>query len=230
MCFCSTLDTHSVSIWVPSRIVRQILTSKQGLPDGHAHKGVVMLWWGNESLKVKKFLASVIAEFPDVPITHMEHCNPAAQGDLFCKGKVSHFTAVNTALKSAGQQPIDWLPDSDWLGKNVMSAHSAFITETQDLHKMYLERMQAGLTLPAKLEPIEGVLKTPLQALPKAVKAIGLADIGMHCVTTASAMATPELSEDEKGAIFMYTGNSLYSALNSALRNPDRTLAIPYFG
>lgn len=213
------------------RIIREILSSKQGLPDGHAHKGVVMLWWGNESLKVKKFIAGVAAEFPDVPVTHMDHCNPAAQGDLFCKGKPDHFTAVNQALADAGQQPVDWLPDAAWLSQNVMSAHSDFISETQDLHKMYLQRLQAGLSQPVKLEPINGVLKTPLRPLPKAVGTIGLEAVGKQCVATVAKKAdiAPSMSKDEKGAIYMYTGNSLYAKLNATLRNPDRSLAVPYF-
>lgn len=189
-----------------------------------------MLWWGGESLKVKKFLAKVLAEFPDVPVIHMEHCNPAAQGDAFCKGDTNHFTAVNAALESAGQLPVEWLPDAEWLGKNVMSAHSAFISETQDLHKMYLERLQAGLTQPVKLEPIEGVMKIPLHPLPIAVGTIGLSSVAKQSVETAAKMsAIQTLTEDEKGAIYMYTGNSLYSSLNAALRNPDRSVAVPYF-
>mmetsp|Transcript_26642 Transcript_26642/g.46443 ORF Transcript_26642/g.46443 Transcript_26642/m.46443 type:complete len:370 (-) Transcript_26642:163-1272(-) len=232
------------NFWKPIslKIVAEILTQKAALPSGDARKSVVMLWWGGESLKTKRFLQKVLPRFESaVDIHHIEHCNPAAQGDLFCKAP--HFSKVNARLSSAGLPPIDWLPDREWLAQQEAASGGEssrlgdFILETRELHKMYLERLQAGLQCAApELAPIDGVLAHPLLHLPDACRPLNLvaqaeaavrANEGGNDGGGASAAA---LDAHERGAVYLYTGNALYFRLNQALRDQDRARALPYYG
>ncbi|CAB9517985.1 Uracil-DNA glycosylase [Seminavis robusta] len=228
-------STHSkaqhTNFWKPvmKKIVSKILQSKRDkFPAGTPKRRIGFLWWGNESLKTKKALKSVFEEFEDdVEITHIEHYNPAAQGDKFAKGD-NHFLAVNKALTKNGLEPIDWLPDKDWLKKHHCDEHADFITETQELHKMYLERLQAGLDL-TELAPILGIMASELCSLPDACDNMGLRSAADSAVKRAAKFAVAGLGEDEKGAVYLYTTNCLYRRLNEALRNSNRGKVKVYF-
>ena len=230
-----TTANHN-KFWKPviAAIVREILQAKQNLPDDAEHasqKHLVMLWWGGQSLKTKKWLKSLFAEFDGFGVTihHVDHCNPAAQGDLFCKGK-PHFKTVNKLLQTKAQQePIDWLPTKQWFAQHGSASDTEFIAETQELHQMYLERMQAGLqTKMAKLEPITGVMAMKKEELPVACSDLGLKGAAATAVKAVQSVKAEGLSKHEKGAIYLYTGNSLYRRVNAALRDADRSKVTPY--
>jgi uracil DNA glycosylase len=223
--------TAHTNFWKPvvAGVVDEILRAKAASKDA-ADRHLVLLWWGGESKKTKKALQHVFAKHAgSVNIVHIEHCNPAAQGDLFCKAP-NHFHDVNAALTAAGQTAINWLPDKPWLAGNGTSAHGAFITATKELHKLYLDRMQNGLEMTSEMAPIETIFSHN-DALPlsQACKPIGLAKAAEQAVRVSSTKVEQNLDDDEKGAIFLYTGNELYRRINEALRNPDRSQIVPYF-
>jgi len=86
--------------------------------------------------------------------------------------------------------------------------HAAFITETQELHKMYLDRIQAGLD-PTDLPPIFGIMESELLPLPEACSALGVSLAAHSAVASVAHVSTPGLSQDEKGAVYLYTTNCL---------------------
>ncbi|MGR6997346.1 hypothetical protein ACU686_03300 [Yinghuangia aomiensis] len=70
---------------------------------------MVFAWWvRTRGVEVDRAAAG--EEVPGVEVRHIDHCNPAAQGDIFCDG--DHFAMVNDALASLGAEPIDWLPSA----------------------------------------------------------------------------------------------------------------------
>lgn len=222
--------------WQPvvNRVVQEILRTKSE-GDG----AVVFAWWGAESLKTKKVLAKVLAEFDGkVAIRHLDFCNPAAQGDLFCKPEVPHFTQINQILEEVGLPTVDWLPDRTWLkdateagggASNNASAMGSFISQTKELHKMYMERLQSGLDKVTTLEPIQGIMDTRAVGLQEACKALALESPAAASMKAVESRERGELSSDEAASIHMYTGDSLYRKLNEVLRSPDREAVNVYF-
>lgn len=133
--------------WQPviAEVVKAILAECQ-----ESKRPIIFAWWGSESLKTKKVLdKTAFCKFPSVKIRHIEHTNPAAMADAFCDDP-NIFAGINKAIKELGLgDPIEWLPDSSWkaaLGSSSQAEEmGAFMQETQELHKMYLERLKDGL-------------------------------------------------------------------------------------
>lgn len=219
------------NFWKPvlKAIIQEILRAKQDkFPKSSPKRRIGFLWWGNESFKTKKFLAPVFEEYKgDVDITHIEHYNPAAQGDKFTQPP-NHFNSVNKALEEGKLEPIDWLPNKDWMKDHHLDEHAAFITDTQELHKMYLDRLQAGLDL-TELKPILGIMDVQLLALPEACDEMGLKSTAISALSKVQKFNEKVLDDNEKGAVYLYTTNVLYRRLNEALRNPNRSKVKVYF-
>ncbi|MFI8339187.1 ADP-ribosyltransferase domain-containing protein [Streptomyces sp. NPDC085639] len=236
-------DRHT-AFWRPvaERIVEEILRAKQDADE--EDRGVVFAWWGAHARNLKKVVLRLQEKYPDVEVRHIDHANPAAQGDIFCEG--DHFAMVNEALASLGSDGIDWLPSKGWneaaagtdgAGGGVAARMGAFIESTMNLHQLYLERLTSvkdeGLVLPS----ITGVFDTPLMDFQDAVAPVaatlsGLAghidrsrDFGKRRADETSA----GLSADAIAALYLYTCESaFYREINAVLRSPDRTRVTPY--
>ncbi|MFB7268699.1 uracil-DNA glycosylase, partial [Streptomyces nojiriensis] len=171
----AAVDRHT-AFWRPvaERIVEEILKAKQNADE--EDRGVVFAWWGAHARSLKKVVLRLQEKYPEVEVRHIDHPNPAAQGDIFCDG--DHFAMVNDALASLGADQIDWLPSKGWntagpkaggAGGDVAERMGAFIASTMELHQLYLDRLASvkdeGLVLPA----ISGVFDTPLMDFQDAV-------------------------------------------------------------
>ncbi|MER5307762.1 macro domain-containing protein [Streptomyces sp. NPDC002773] len=169
------------SFWRPvaEQIVEEILRAKQDADE--EDRGVVFAWWGAHARSLKRVVQRLEKKYPGVEVRHLDHANPAAQGDIFCEG--DHFSHVNDALAAVGAEPVDWLPRKGWdrdaagaggpgSGGGVAERMGAFIASTMELHQLYLERLTSvkdeGLVLP----PITGVFDTPLMDFQKAVEPV----------------------------------------------------------
>ncbi|MFD5322666.1 ADP-ribosyltransferase domain-containing protein [Streptomyces sp. NPDC127092] len=236
-------DRHTL-FWRPvaERIVEEILKAKQDADE--EDRGVVFAWWGAHARNLKKIVLRLQQKYPDVEVRHIDHANPAAQGDLFCEG--DHFATVNEALASLGADEIDWLPSKGWneqraggADREVASRMGAFITSTMELHQLYLERLTSvkdeGLVLPA----ITGVFDTPLMPFEDAVAPVTevLSGLGRHIDRSREfgkrradePAAAGGLSADAIAALYLYTCESgFYRDINAVLRAPDRTKVLPY--
>ncbi len=241
-------DQHT-AFWRPvaEKIIEEILRAKQAA--GEEDRGVVFAWWGVHARGLKDVVLRLQKKYPDVKVRHIDHANPAAQGDIFCDG--NHFTAVNAALKSLGTSEIDWLPSKGW---NKVAADpakpqaasddnaermGAFIATTMELHKLYLERLQSvkdeGL---ADLPAITGVFDTPIMDFAEAVSPVAKLLAGLDATVKRSLefgkkkADSPQahgMTADEIAALYLYTCESaFYRQINAALRHPDRTLSAPY--
>jgi uracil DNA glycosylase len=238
-----TLATEEhTAFWRPvvEKITEEILRAKQQADE--KHRGVVFAWWGSHARALRSVVERLQHKYPRVLVRHLDHCNPAAQGDIFCNG--NHFDDVNVALRTVMADEVDWLPSVGWDRSRPKDEGTAermgdFIAQTMELHKFYLERLQEvkdeGLpTLPA----ITGVLDLPLLGFADAVGPVveqtpGLAGEAKQAVAFArqklGAGAADGLSEHEIAAFYLYTAASVfYRQLNAALRHPDRTRVVPY--
>ncbi|MEU1183452.1 ADP-ribosyltransferase domain-containing protein [Streptomyces sp. NPDC005820] len=237
-------DPHT-AFWRPvaERIVEEILKAKQDAED-EEDRGVVFAWWGAHARSLKSVVQRLQKKYPDVEVRHLDHCNPAAQGDIFCDG--DHFTLVNDALAAVGAEPVDWLPSTGWdqqageaggADDGVAARMGAFITSTMELHQLYLERLSSvkdeGLVLPE----ITGVFDTPLLAFPDAVGPVAglLRGLDRHVQRShdfGKRLADQQqgsLSADAVAALYLYTCESaFYREINAVLRHPDRSRVVPY--
>ncbi len=231
------------AFWRPvvERIVEEILAAKQGAAP--EDRGVVFAWWGAHARSLRATVERMQKKYPGVTVEHIDHPNPAAQGDIFCDN--DHFGTVNKALKSLGMGPIDWLPSVGWDKGAKAQVETAdrmgdFIVKTMELHKFYLDRLQGvGDEKMDDLPSIAGVMATALMAFPEAVTPVGqlMADLknvflSSHNYARAQVTkgASGRLTEHEVAAIHLYTqGSRFYRELNAALRHPDRARALPYF-
>ncbi|MFS0692406.1 ADP-ribosyltransferase domain-containing protein [Streptomyces nitrosporeus] len=236
-------DRHT-GFWRPvaERIVEEIFRAKQHADE--EDRGVVFAWWGAHARSLKTAVLRIQKKYPEVEVRHIDHANPAAQGDIFCDG--DHFTLVNDALAAVGADGIDWLPSKGWNGtasapggaqSGVSERMGAFIASTMELHQQYLERLSGvkdeGLVLPG----ITGVFDTPLMGFRDAVGPVAelLRSIGHH-VDRADEFGkrradegTGVLSADTIAALHLYTCESeFYRKINAVLRSPDRTRVVPY--
>ncbi|WP_329216882.1 ADP-ribosyltransferase domain-containing protein [Streptomyces sp. NBC_01485] len=236
-------DPHT-AFWRPvaERIVEEILKAKQNADE--EDRAVVFAWWGAHARSLKKVVLRLQQKYPDVEVRHIDHPNPAAQGDVFCEGE--HFGTVNAALASMGVDEIDWLPSKGW-DKSVAEAGGtdggtaermgAFIASTMELHQLYLERLSSvkdeGLVLPA----ISGVFDTPVMDFRDAVSPVAalLSGLDRHVQKShefgkrRADEAAVGLSADVIAALYLYTCESaFYREINAILRSPDRTKAVPY--
>ncbi len=236
-------DRHT-AFWRPvaERIVEEILKAKQDADE--EDRGVVFAWWGAHARSLKRIVLRLQKKYPDVEVRHIDHPNPAAQGDIFCEG--DHFAMVNEALASLGAEAIDWLPSQGWnedaagaggAGGDVAARMGAFIASTMELHQLYLERLTGvkdeGLVLPA----ITGVFDTPLMDFQEAVAPVAdvLSGLGRqidrsHEFGKRRADETAgRMSADAIAALYLYTCESaFYREINAVLRSPDRTKVVPY--
>ncbi|MDI9889464.1 ADP-ribosyltransferase domain-containing protein [Streptomyces sp. HNM0645] len=236
-------DRHT-RFWRPvaERIVEEILKAKQTADE--EDRGVVFAWWGAHARSLKKVVLKLQKKYPEVDIRHIDHANPAAQGDIFCDG--DHLGTVNAALTSLGADEIDWLPSTGW---NEIAAEGggargavadrmgAFIASTMELHQLYLDRLSGvkdeGLVLPA----ITGVFDTPLMDLREAVAPVTtlLSGLGRHVDRShefgklRADEASGGLSADAIAALHLYTCESaFYREINAVLRSQDRSGLVPY--
>ncbi|MEV8515792.1 ADP-ribosyltransferase domain-containing protein [Dactylosporangium sp. NPDC051484] len=231
-------DQHT-AFWRPvvERLVEEILKAKQDADE--QDRGVVFAWWGVHARNLKNVVLRLQKKYPAVEVRHIDHPNPAAQGDIFCDG--DHFATVNAALRTLGADEIDWLPSKGWNehgARDGAERMGAFIASTMELHKLYLERLASvkdeGLSLPA----ITGVFDTPLldfrEAIAPAAKL--LAGLDWHVETShefgrrqADGSSSGGLTSDEVAALYLYTCESaFYRQINATLRNPDRGRVVPY--
>ncbi|GAA0931350.1 ADP-ribosyltransferase domain-containing protein [Streptomyces thermoalcalitolerans] len=233
------------AFWRPvvERIVEEILKAKQDADE--EDRGVVFAWWGAHARSLKKVVLQLQKKYPGVDVRHIDHANPAAQGDIFCDG--DHFAVVNDALASLGTDTVDWLPSKGWDraaadgdGANGALAKrmGAFITSTMELHQLYLERLASvrdeGLVLPA----ITGVFDTPLMDFQDAIAPVAKVLPGLKGHIERShefgkmRADEPEgagLSAEAIAALYLYTCESaFYRELNAVLRSPDRSRLVPY--
>ncbi|WP_433417904.1 ADP-ribosyltransferase domain-containing protein [Microtetraspora malaysiensis] len=236
-------DQHT-AFWRPvvEKLVEEILKAKQDADE--EDRGVVFAWWGAHARSLKQVVLRLQKKYPEVEVRHIDHPNPAAQGDIFCDG--DHFAAVNEALRTLGADEIDWLPGKGW---NTLTAQAggtdsdtadrmgAFIASTMELHKLYLERLAGvkdeGLVLPA----ITGVFDTPVMDFRAAIAPVAKLLSGLdwhveesHRFGAKQAIgATTDLSADEVAALYLYTCESaFYRQINATLRDPDRGRIVPY--
>ncbi|MFE7586906.1 ADP-ribosyltransferase domain-containing protein [Streptomyces gardneri] len=246
-------DRHT-AFWRPvaEQIVEEILRAKQNAPE--EDRGVVFAWWGAHARSLKRVVQRLEKKYPGVEVRHLDHANPAAQGDLFCEG--DHFARVNDALAAVGAEPVDWLPRKGWDqesggaggaagGGGVSERMGAFIASTMELHQLYLERLTSvkdeGLVLP----PITGVFDTPVMDFRKAVEPVSqvLANLDRHierssrfaeakvaeAAKTSGGPSGEGLSADAISALYLYTCESaFYREINAVLRSPDRERLVPY--
>jgi hypothetical protein len=138
---------------------------------------------------------------------------------------------------------VDWLPSKGWnqTGSDPDTAGrmGAFIAQTMELHRMYLDRLQGVKDEgPAELEAISGVLATPIlpfeEAAGPVMKLLRGLDAHVHRSLEFGRKQAAEsgtLTADEAAALFLYTTESpFYRRLNAALRDPNRAVIRPYFG
>ncbi|MFC0598839.1 ADP-ribosyltransferase domain-containing protein [Streptomyces palmae] len=242
------------AFWRPvaERIVEEILRAKQDAED-EADRAVLFAWWGAHARSLKKTVLRLQQKYPGVEVRHIDHANPAAQGDLFCEG--DHFTAVNEALLSLGMDAIDWLPSKGWdqpaaeAGSgagagakggdtDVAARMGAFIASTMELHQLYLERLTSVRDEGHVLPPVTGVFDTPLMPFEDAVAPVAevLSGLGRHIDRSrefgkrrADEQAGGGLSADAIAALFLYTCESgFYRDINAVLRSADRGRVVPY--
>ncbi|MDT0447843.1 ADP-ribosyltransferase domain-containing protein [Streptomyces hesseae] len=236
-------DRHTV-FWRPvaERIVEEILKAKQSADE--EDRGVVFAWWGAHARNLKKIVLQLQEKYPEVEVRHIDHSNPAAQGDIFCEG--DHFAVVNDALASLGMDEIDWLPNKGWneaaaeaggADGGIAERMGAFIASTMELHQLYLERLAGvkdeGLALPE----ITGVFDTPLMEFHDAVAPVAdlLSGLNRHVDLShefgkrRADEAVGGLSADAIAALYLYTCESaFYREINAILRAPDRSKLVPY--
>ncbi|MFF2043704.1 ADP-ribosyltransferase domain-containing protein [Kitasatospora sp. NPDC058170] len=240
-------DRHT-AFWRPvaERIAEEILSAKQDADE--EDRGVVFAWWGAHARTLKNAVLRLQKKYPGVDVRHIDHPNPAAQGDVFCDGE--HFATVNSALASLGADGIDWLPSTGWntlaagtggADDGVAERMGAFIASTMELHQLYLDRLAGvkdeGLALPA----ITGVFDTPLMDFRDALtpvsallsgldRQVGLShDFGTRRAEEAAGGLSGGLSADAIAALYLYTCESaFYREINAVLRAPDRTRLVPY--
>lgn len=225
-------DQHT-AFWRPvvERIVEEILKAKQDADE--QDRGVVFAWWGAHARNLKSLVLRLQKKYPGVEVRHLDHPNPAAQGDIFCDN--DHFATVNAALEALGVDPIDWLPSTGWNDQQDATADrmGAFIASTMELHKLYLERLASvkdeGLVLPA----ITGVFDTPLmdfrEAIAPAAKVLSGLDWHVEQSHRFGQKQAGALSADEVAALYLYTCESaFYRQINATLRNADRSRIVPY--
>jgi len=240
-------DQHT-GFWRPvvEALVEEILRAKQNAAE--EDRGVVFAWWGASARNLRSLVERLQKKYPAVKVKHVDHCNPAAQGDIFCDG--DHFGDVNKALKSVKAPEVDWLPSVGWNAKATGGASAGaddghaermgdFINKTMEIHKMYLERLQEVLEEAKEILPaITGVGAAPALPFADAVRPLAGSVAGLEhylersrkYAETQLAQGAAKLSADEIAAVYLYTTESpFYRKLNAALRLPDRALAAPWF-
>ncbi|MDI2125584.1 ADP-ribosyltransferase domain-containing protein [Yinghuangia seranimata] len=240
----STPTDRHTAFWRPvaERIVEEILKSKQDADE--EDRGVVFAWWGAHARNLKKVVERLQKKYPGVEVRHIDHPNPAAQGDIFCDG--DHFAMVNDALASLGTDPVDWLPSTGWdkvpganggADSGTAERMGAFIASTMELHQLYLDRLSSVKDEGLELPDITGVFDTPVMDFTEAVAPVAALLSGLDRYVKRSHEfglrraddATATLSADAIAALYLYTCESaFYREINAILRSPDRSKVVPY--
>ncbi|MFC8719407.1 ADP-ribosyltransferase domain-containing protein [Kitasatospora sp. NPDC057198] len=248
----STSPAAHTKFWKPvaTTIVEEILRAKQEGPE--EDRGVVFAWWGTHARALKQSVEWIARRYPDVQVRHIDHPNPAAQGDVFCDGE--HFAQVNAALEGLGADPVDWLPSAGWQAaaaaegrtdEGTASRMGAFIASTMELHQLYLERLASVKDEGLELPPVTGVFDLERLGFREAVEPVagllrGLErhvgsahEFGKRHADAAAGSATGSaaggLDAEAVAALHLYTCESaFYRELNAALRHPDRARLTPY--
>lgn len=70
------------------QVIDEILRAKAAQ---QGRKGIVFAWWGSHAQNLKKVVEDLNAVH-QVPVEHIDHCNPANMGDAFCNG--NHFQVI----------------------------------------------------------------------------------------------------------------------------------------
>lgn len=244
----SLTTANHTSFWKPvvEAIVEEILKAKANSKDA-ADKGVVFAWWGAHAKNLRKIVEKLAAKYPGVTVAHVDHCNPAAQGDMFCDG--DHFNDVNAAVTKLSMKPIDWLPSIGWNAGAGASADEAkrmgdFIEKTRELHKLYLDRLQGvGDEKLEAIPSIQGILSAPrpswsaacaplVQLFPSLKFYVEKSlEFGKKALLKHPPAKGSKLNADDIAALYLYTTESpVYRALNAALRDPDRKKITPWLG
>ncbi|MEM9075007.1 MAG: ADP-ribosyltransferase domain-containing protein [Myxococcota bacterium] len=231
----SISTSQHTSFWRPvvRRILESILEAKNA-SENQEERGVVFAWWGAHAKTLRKLVESLAPKYPNVRIKHVDHCNPAAMGDAFCKG--NHFGDINDALETLSMSAVDWLPKKGWDADAGADAQRMgdFISETMELHKTYLERLQDVEEILEELVPITGVMDRPLPKYGDAVKPLiallkNLKFPARAAHQFAAKAKSETLTKHEIAALYLYTTqSSLYRQLNATLRHPDRSRIEPY--
>lgn len=230
------------SFWKPviHAIIDAIMDAKEKTNEPE-HKGVVFAWWGTHAKSLRSYVDKIASKYPSVPVKHVTHYNPAARKNEFNLG--NHFQDLNDVLESMGMSTIDWLPSEGWDAEIKDQSRQGdvvrmrdFITETQNLHKVYLERlMDMGEETVKVMGTLEGVRELPVVPFAQTMRSIYKVPLSQSHVKRAMTFAsnlksTGGLSKDEASAIHIYTsGSSFYRELNAALRDPKRAKVGQYF-
>lgn len=231
---------NHTSFWKPvvEGIVETIFQAKaKGAP---ADRGVVFAWWGSHAKALRKTVEKLALKYPSVQVAHVDHCNPAAQGDLFVDD--DPFGKINAALQSVGHGTIDWLPKATAFADDDESKRMGdFIEKTRELHKMYLERLQGvGDEKQIEIPTIQGILDGPAPAWSDV--AAGLRQhLPMLKLYLEKSLEFAEkllkkgpqgeLSATDIAALYLYTTESpVYRQLNACLRDADRKKLAPWRG
>ncbi|GLW56896.1 ADP-ribosyltransferase domain-containing protein [Kitasatospora phosalacinea] len=244
----STSPAVHTKFWKPvaEKIVEEVLRAKQEGPE--EDRGVVFAWWGTHARALKQSVEWIARRYPDVQVRHIDHPNPAAQGDVFCDGE--HFAQVNAALEGLGADPVDWLPGAGWQAaaaaegradEGTASRMGAFIASTMELHQLYLERLASVKDEGLELPPVTGVFDLerlgfreavePVAALLRGLERhVGSAhEFGKRHADAAAGATAGGLDAEAVAALHLYTCESaFYRELNAALRHPDRARLAPY--
>ncbi len=223
---------NHAALWGPvvRVIITEILAAKQREADqgNTADAGIVFAWWGQSARNLRALVEELQPNYPSVKIQHVDWCNPAAQGDIFCAG--NHFQDVNDAIARVGMQPIYWLPSADSnLAISSNSKMKSFVSNTVSLHKTYLERIQSvkDETSGAKTLPITDLAQLPLLPFSEATEQLNdvIPEFPTHarrCIEYANSNLTAQLKTDQVAALHLYTLDcEFYRQLNVMLRDPS---------
>mmetsp|Transcript_13296 Transcript_13296/g.52989 ORF Transcript_13296/g.52989 Transcript_13296/m.52989 type:complete len:654 (-) Transcript_13296:35-1996(-) len=236
-----TTSAHT-AFWRPvvHAIIDAIMQAKENT-DEEEHTGVVFAWWGTHAKSLRSYVDKIASKYPSVPVQHVTHYNPAARKNEFNLG--NHFQDINDVLEGMQMSPINWLPSEGWdaeikdqTRQGDVARMRDFITETQNLHKVYLDRLQGvGEETVKVMGTLEGVRELPLVSFAQTMKQVYKNPVTQSHVKRAIQFAnnlksTGDLSKDEASAIHVYTsGSSFYRDLNAALRDPKRAKVNQYF-
>jgi uracil DNA glycosylase len=230
-------DRHT-AFWRPvaEKIIEEILRAKS---ESDGPRGVVFAWWGAHARNLRGVVERLQRKYPTVTVRHVEHANPAAQGDLFCDG--TPFGDINAALKYLDLPEVDWLPSVGWDSGRGEAAErmGSFISSTMELHKMYLARLEdvkdeVGAELPAIVGVLDGPLLPFADAVTPALSQVsGLKEHVRQSLEFGKKMAgrtLAGLTADEVAALYLYTcETAFYRQINAALRDATRARVTGYF-
>mmetsp|Transcript_7001 Transcript_7001/g.9409 ORF Transcript_7001/g.9409 Transcript_7001/m.9409 type:complete len:493 (-) Transcript_7001:22-1500(-) len=252
----SVPTSKHTKFWRPviEEVVRAILSAKADKIKENEKKkkkkteddtagGIVFAWWGAHAKPIKKIVDKLSAQYPTVQVSHIEHCNPAAQGDVFSSG--NHFKDLNDELEELGMHGVQWLPRVGWDtkatkddGKKKVSQSSqkasqqmkAFIEKTQELHKSFLERLEgAKHEQMVEMDPIRGISDLPIPTFAKAMEKVSQVIRGLDAYvsvakTVAQTLTSPAgLTVDERAALYIYTQEcDFYRKMNAFLREGEK--------